>query len=127
MGRKSETMKVAVLALCAIALAAAVEDTAVESLGDEGEPTLTNGGDTTHVAHANGGEGHGYWITTTTSRDPSTGSLGTRRATSGRQMWTRAPLWCSITVFTRRSSALRPWRRRSSCRSPPFACTSITL
>jgi len=54
-------MKVAVLALCAIALAAAVEDTAVESLGDEGEPTLTNGGDTTHVAHANGGEGHGYW------------------------------------------------------------------
>jgi len=22
---------------------------------------MTNGGDTTHVAHANGGEGHGYW------------------------------------------------------------------
>jgi len=55
-------MRAYVVALCIMALSAtALQEAAEVSELTEGEPTMTNGGDTTHVASANGGEGFGYW------------------------------------------------------------------
>jgi hypothetical protein len=42
----------------------------------EGAPSMTNGGDTTHVAAANGGEGHGYWKNSNNFPGPKYGLPG---------------------------------------------------